>query len=47
MGLFEVIFAKKIEAEDFFDAVEEAKSVDDVEVLSVSQISEEEEDVFD
>lgn len=47
MGLFEVIFAKKIEAEDFFDAVEAAKAVDDVEVLSVSQISEEEEDVFD
>ena len=45
MGLFEVIYAKKIEAEDFFDAVEKAKK-DGIEVLSVSQISEEEEDVF-
>lgn len=46
MGLFEVIYAEKIEAEDFFDAVEKAK-VNGIEVLSVSQVSEEEDDVFD
>lgn len=46
MSLFEVIYAEKIEAEDFFDAVEKAK-VNGIEVLSVSQISEEEDDVFD
>ena len=46
MGLFEVVYAKKIEAEDFFDAVEKSKS-EDVEILSVSNISSDDEDVYD
>ena len=42
---FEVIYAKVIEAEDFFDAVEKAKQ-EDAEILSVSEAPVEEEDVF-
>lgn len=43
---FEVIYAKIIEAEDFFDAVEKAKR-EDAEILSVAEAPIEEEDVFD
>ena len=46
MGIYEVIYAEKVEAEDFFDAVEQLKA-EDREILSVSQISLDEEDVFD
>lgn len=42
---FEVIYAKVIEAEDFFDAVEKAKQ-EDAEILSVAEAPVEEEDVF-
>lgn len=46
MREFEVIYAKIIEADDFFDAVEKAKQ-EDAEILSVSEAPIEEEDVFD
>lgn len=46
MREFEVIYARIIEAEDFFDAVEKAKR-EDAEILSVSEAPIEEEDVFD
>lgn len=46
MREFEVIYAKIIEAEDFFDAVEKAKQ-EDAEILSVSEAPIDDEDVFD
>ena len=44
MEEFEVVFAKIIEAEDFFDAIERVKN-EDVEVLTVSKLPPEVEDV--
>ena len=46
MREFEVIYAKMIEAEDFFDAVERAKQ-EDAEILSVSEAPIEEDNVLD
>lgn len=46
MAEFEVVFAKIIEAEDFFDAVDKVKSVD-ATILNVSALPEEEEDVYE
>ena len=46
MGLFEVIFADTIEADDFFDAVDQAKARG-LEVISVAQMPLDEEDVYD
>lgn len=45
---FEIVYAKIIEAEDFFDAVDKAKK-DGIEVISVSEAPEdiEEDYVFD
>lgn len=43
---FEVIYAKIIQAEDFFDAVEKAKN-EDSEILTVSEVPPEEDDVHD
>lgn len=44
MEEYEVVYAKIIEAEDFFDAVEKAKC-EKVEVLTVSKLPPEIEDV--
>lgn len=46
MAEFEVIFAKVLEADDFFDAVEKVKNVD-ATILNVSVLPEEEEDVYE
>ena len=43
---YEVVYEKIIKAESFFDAVERAK-VDDVEILTVSRIPPEIDDVYD
>ena len=48
MPEFEIIFAEKVIAEDFFDAVEIAQKKQGVEILTVSAIPPEvDEDVFD
>ena len=38
MSNFEIVFAKTVEAEDFFDAVDEAKKIEDCEILTVTAI---------
>lgn len=48
MTIFEVIYAKTIEADDFFDAVDKAKKIDCNEILTVSAIPDEvDDDVYD
>ena len=44
---FEIVYAKIIEAEDFFDAVDKAKQEEGVEVISVSEAPEDDDYVFD
>lgn len=45
MRKFEVVYAKIIEAEDFFDAVDKAKQLG-IEVISVSEAPEDIEDEY-
>ena len=45
MKKFEIVYAKIIEAEDFFDAVEKAKC-ENIEIISVSEAPEDIEDEY-
>lgn len=46
METYEIIYAKQVEADNFFDAVEKAKE-EGLEVLSVLTVSSENEYVYD
>lgn len=43
---FEIVYAKVIQAEDFFDAIEKSQK-DGIEILTVSKVPPEIEDVYD
>lgn len=47
MAKFEIIFSDIVEADDFFDAVDIARKKNNVEILTVSALSEEDDYVFE